>query len=138
MNCIREARIAAEVIKEQNFPFIISFVCNDQGLLSKEPLRDAVKELSKFNPMAFSINCAAPEIITKNIEELSNLTNKPLCAYGNGDGRPADKYGWEFSDNMNAEIYADYAKKWKKLGVKIIGGCCGTTPEYIKQLKKVL
>ena len=34
--------------------------------------------------------------------------------------------------------YMEEVKKWENLGSKIFGGCCGTTPEYIRELRKFL
>jgi len=59
-------------------------------------------------------------------------------AYANA-GELANEPGkWLFSKEMTPEKYAEYAKQWKTLGAKVIGSCCGTTPDYIRVLSAVL
>ena len=41
------------------------------------------------------------------------------------------------SKNINEWDYSSEAKKWLKNGASIIGGCCSTTPNHIKEIKKI-
>jgi 5-methyltetrahydrofolate--homocysteine methyltransferase len=36
------------------------------------------------------------------------------------------------------EVMADYARRMKELGVSVIGGCCGSTPEHIAAMRKAI
>ena len=58
----------------------------------------------------------------------------PLIAYGN-IGYPDDEIGWINTDAEDPVDYCRFAVGWP---AKIIGGCCGTTPAHIQQLKAVL
>ena len=40
--------------------------------------------------------------------------------------------------SMGAEEFAGHMKRMTEIGANIVGGCCGTTPEYIRQVKEAL
>ena len=42
---------------------------------------------------------------------------------------------WDFSKAISPQEYVKYAQEWVNMGTQIIGGCCGTTPEHIRELK---
>jgi homocysteine S-methyltransferase len=140
MNTIREAKIIAECAAYLAIPFATSFVCNDDGtLLSGESLNHAVNELKNFDPVFIGTNCAPISRIQKSVEILCAFENNfPICVYANGLGEPGEPLGWVFGDTgTEVQAYSTASKTWQELGVKIIGGCCGTTPEYIKNLKEL-
>ena len=59
--------------------------------------------------------------------------------YANGCGKPDDHLGWNFEGCINPlEQYLQFTQKWIEQGIKIIGGCCGTTPEYIKAISDLV
>ena len=55
----------------------------------------------------------------------------PLIAYGN-IGYPDEQVGWVNTDSEDPAIYCQHAARWP---VHIVGGCCGTTPDHIAELK---
>jgi 5-methyltetrahydrofolate--homocysteine methyltransferase len=58
--------------------------------------------------------------------------------YGNVGLPESDKHGWEFTHDVLEAEYAQHALEWRRAGVSIIGGCCGTTPAYIQAVAQVL
>ncbi len=84
---------------------------------------------------AIGINCSlGPEEIYPMAEKLCSCTTLPVIVKPNA-GLP----------NLNSESYdispgkfAENMQKIIDLGVSIVGGCCGTTPEYIAELKKLI
>ena len=85
------------------------------------------------------LNCAPLEVINQDFETLCENYTGYKGLYANGCGQPHDELGWEFDDNYDAQKkYVDYFKIWKKKGLKIIGGCCGTNPDYIRSLSRVI
>ncbi|MDP3724871.1 MAG: homocysteine S-methyltransferase family protein [Nanoarchaeota archaeon] len=138
MNTIAEAEVAACAARKTGKPFAISFVPDTSGdIFDGSSWKEAVEALAPLGPIAFLVNCARPEIITESIKKIKECTNIPFGGYGNGDGGPADKEGWEFKNKDDTELYVAEAAKWKKLGATIIGGCCGTNPEYTKRYVKI-
>src|SRR3712207_2175249 len=84
---------------------------------------------------ALGINCSlGPDEIFPMAETLSKIVNTSLIVKANA-GLPNLNTG---QYDIDEDLYADWANKIAKLGVKYIGGCCGTTPDYIKNIKSVL
>jgi methionine synthase I (cobalamin-dependent) len=73
------------------------------------------------------------EVTGPALEILSEHWNGPLMAYAEtGRFEPPN---WMFSNTTSPSDYAELASKWVDLGVQVIGGCCGTTPEHIAALR---
>ena len=84
---------------------------------------------------AIGVNCSlGPEELYPIIEKMAKYTNLPLVVKANA-GLP-DPVTNEF--NVTPEQFAESNFKIADLGVKIFGGCCGTTPEHLKALIKSL
>ena len=69
----------------------------------------------------------------ETIENMQAFTNKPLSAMPNA-GLPTTVEGRNLY-LCSAEYLAQYARRFLQEGVKIVGGCCGTTPEHIKEIR---
>jgi homocysteine S-methyltransferase len=138
MNTIREAAIAAEAARKAGLPFTVSFVCDDEGnLLSGEPIEDAVKALVPLGPMALGTNCRPLRKIEKSVDRLLASSPVPVMVYANGGGEPDHATGGWTSEQGDAEgDYVRHTEAWLAKGVKIVGGCCGTTPDYTQRMKK--
>lgn len=136
-NTIREAVIAAKLATITGTPVIVSFVCNPDGrILSGEALTEAADELLPLGVVAMGINCGPTPSLSAPLAELRTACGPdfPLIAYGN-IGYPDDEIGWVNTDAEDPVTYCRHAAGWP---AKIIGGCCGTTPAHIEQLKAVL
>ncbi|AZR72689.1 homocysteine methyltransferase [Anoxybacter fermentans] len=83
------------------------------------------------------INCTlGPEEMINVFKELANYTTKPLLVEPNA-GEPIYD-GKKLSYKMLPEHFAIYVEDFVDLGTNIIGGCCGTSPEHIKVMGKLL
>lgn len=83
---------------------------------------------------AIGINCSlAPEEIFPIAKRLAAFTTLPLIIKPNA-GLPNSKTG---AYDIDPVAYAQQMKPYASIGVKIVGGCCGTTPEYIRELISV-
>lgn len=141
MNSIEEATIALEAAKKTGLEVAVSFVCNDVGnLLSGESIEKAFNRILPFGPFAVLTNCSSPTTIGVSLKRLLKASDGviPIGVYGNGDGQPDNELGWKFTENMDAGKYLLHARKWLQDGASIIGGCCGTNPNYIKLIKRFL
>src|SRR5262252_4899206 len=79
------------------------------------------------------LNCSVgPQIILEAIEIMRPHTTRRLAAQPNA-GFPRDVGGRQIY-LASPEYMAKYARRLIGAGVKFIGGCCGTTPEHIKQI----
>ena len=139
MNTIREAYAACAAAKATGREVVVSFICNTKGdLYGGESLQQAVKTLAELNPAAFSINCVSPRHLMPPLRMLRSQTALPICVYGNIGIPESEQRGWEFTQDISEEEHALHARDWHKAGVSIIGGCCGTTPAYIKLVSSSL
>ncbi len=141
----REALIAAEAARSAGVDFAVSFLATESGnLLGGDSLSSAIAAILPFEPVAIGLNCAPPTGITRNLaaiawslrrESAATKTRYPaICAYGHiGNAIPLP--GWSYAESYGPEGYLKHARDWSRIGATIIGGCCGTTPEHIRQLK---
>ena len=135
MISLREIKAVCEAAKKVGLPLAVSFCCGKDGnLLSGEKLEEVVKFVEKYNPLFLSLNCMSLNLISKVLIKLRKITPLSIAVYAQGDGEPSDDEGWKFGGNNRPEIYSKYTQEWLKSGAQIIGGCCGTNPEYIKNL----
>lgn len=136
-NTIREAVIAAKLATVTGTPVLVSFVPDVNGhILSGETLTEAAEQLLPLGVVALGVNCGATTHLTAPLEELRAACGPdfPLIAYGN-IGYADDQIGWVNTDAENPAVYCQHAADWP---AKIVGGCCGTTPAHISNLKAVL
>jgi methionine synthase I (cobalamin-dependent) len=136
-NTVREAAVAAKLATITGTPVVVSFVCNTSGrILSGETLTEAADQLLPLGVVALGINCGPTPSLAKPLAELREVCGPdfPLIAYGN-IGYPDEKVGWVNTDAEDPVVYCRHAVDWP---VKILGGCCGTTPAHISKLKAVL
>ncbi len=134
INTIREAVIMAKLAVATGTPVVVSFVCDREGkILSGETLTEAANQLLPLGISAIGVNCGPTPDLAKPLAELQLACGKdfPLIAYGN-IGYADEEVGWVNTDSENPKAYCEHALHWP---VKIVGGCCGTTPEHIAELK---
>ncbi len=139
MNTIREAVAALGAANAGNLPALVAFVCgSDATLLSGEPVAEAVAAVEPLQPLAVLVNCCGVEDATDALAKLLATTSLPAGVYANGRGRPDDALGWAFAGGTSRRGYTRWAKQWLAMGARLIGGCCGTDPRYIKAVAKLL
>ncbi|MCX7878228.1 MAG: homocysteine S-methyltransferase family protein, partial [Ignavibacteria bacterium] len=95
-----------------------------------------VKLIDKSSASVISVNCVHPSIGEDVLRKLRSLTDKPLGIYCN-IGDPDYKEGDQLKPTVSPDEYYEYSKKWKAAGAKVIGGCCGTNPLYIRKLRQL-
>lgn len=136
---IREAVAAARAAIATGLPVLVSLVCGSDGkLLSGETVADAVAAVRPLGPDAIMVNCCpAPQVLHLLRVLEAAAPDLPRGAYANiGELDPVQ--GWRNTGAEDAEQYANWAGEWLKAGAQLIGGCCGTTPEHIRLLRKLL
>src|SRR5688572_22320495 len=94
----------------------------------------ALTAIEAMRPDIIGINCATgPSEMGEHIRHLSNFSRLPISVLPNA-GLPSVVDGKMHYD-LTAEQLCEHHRRFvTELGVSIIGGCCGTTPEYIKLL----
>ena len=137
-NTIREALAATRAAIETGLPVMVSFLCDSAGqLLSGESLHQAAKTVTEFEPLAILVNCLPGRSVPKALNELRNaVPDVPIGVYAN-TGEFDPERGWCATNLEDPVCYAEAAQSWRRLGAKLIGGCCGTTPDHIHELREV-
>ena len=87
--------------------------------------------------VAVGLNCSlGPAAMLESLDFIKKATTKPVSLQPNA-GLPRSVDGRTLY-MCTPEYMAEYAKRFYEKGVRIIGGCCGTTPEHIKQIAKAV
>jgi homocysteine S-methyltransferase len=91
---------------------------------------DIAKSLDAFGADIIGLNCSVgPQTILDAVEKMSKVTTKKLSAQPNA-GMPREVQGRSMY-MASPEYMATYAAHLVRAGAKVVGGCCGTTPEHI-------
>ena len=91
---------------------------------------DVAQRLDALGADVIGLNCSVgPQIILEAIERMVPVTRRKLSAQPNA-GMPRD-VGGRSMYMATPEYMATYARHLLQAGVKVIGGCCGTTPEHL-------
>jgi methionine synthase / methylenetetrahydrofolate reductase(NADPH) len=91
------------------------------------------KRLDEWGADVIGLNCSVgPHAMLEAVEKMRDVTRRKLSAQPNG-GLPRQLEGRMFY-MASPEYMAKYAKRLIQAGVKFVGGCCGTTPEHIRQM----
>ena len=89
-----------------------------------------------FHADVVGANCSVgPDAMVKVIERMKKVTALPLAAQPNA-GMPKLRNGSTYFP-LDANQMAEYARSFFRAGARILGGCCGTTPEYISHLRRI-
>ena len=93
--------------------------------------------LAEWGADVIGCNCSVgPVAMLDAIERVRALTSLPLAAQPNA-GMPRSVEGRNIY-LCSPEYMASYARKFVGAGVRLVGGCCGTTPEHIRVMKSAL
>lgn len=107
------------------------------GVTSADMTR-LVDDLADNAPLAFGANCGtgASDLLRTILGFAAQGVERPLIAKGNA-GIPKYVDGHIHYDGTPA-LMADYAVMARACGARIIGGCCGTMPEHLREMREAL
>lgn len=131
-----ELKAAILAVKENTrLPIITTMSFEDNGRTFSGCLPESFAiTATGLGVSALGVNCSlGPDEIYPIIERVSKVTNLPLVVKANA-GLP--NFQGEYT--MKSQEFAKSMAKIADLGVQYLGGCCGTRPEYIVELKKEL
>ncbi len=130
---------AIEELREERElpPLVISFTITDRAgrTLSGQTVEAFWNSVRHARPLAIGINCAlGADLMLPFARELSGLADCAISMYPNaGLPDPLSPGGYEHSAEHMAGILEEYAREGL---LNIVGGCCGTTPEYIAAIRE--
>ena len=134
---LRQALRAAREVNS-NLPVIAQVTIDEDGncLDGSSPETFAAK-LADWGADVIGCNCSVgPAPMLEALERVRRVTQAPLSAQPNA-GMPRSVEGRNIY-LCSPEYMASYAKKFVAAGIKVLGGCCGTTPDHIRAIKSAL
>ena len=135
--CLREAMVLARLLQE--FPSIdawISFSCLDGGHNSQgERIADCAAALRGHEQLsALGVNCTPPGYVAELLARMQEKADKPLLAYPNsGEAYDACAEAMEWRSRIGQRL-SEQVGNWYRAGARLIGGCCRSTPEDIREI----
>jgi|688.fasta_scaffold00058_60 5-methyltetrahydrofolate--homocysteine methyltransferase len=118
-------------------PVMISGTFDKGGrtFVSGQSLEAFFDSVSHFPMLSIGMNCAlGPDIMRPHLEELSHVASSYISCHPNA-GLPNAMGQYDLSPAQMAQMVGEYADNgW----VNIIGGCCGTTPDHIREIAAVV
>jgi 5-methyltetrahydrofolate--homocysteine methyltransferase len=136
---IQEARAALLAVQELGDPFAIvtmTFEREGRTLGGTDPL-SALVILQSLGAGAFGCNCSTgPEAMVDILASIKPQATVPLVAKPNA-GMPKLS-GRKTVYDMTADSFGAFGRAFASAGVNLLGGCCGTTPDHIRALKRAV
>jgi len=124
-----------------DLPIVVSF-SYDRGTRSMMGVKpkDVMKRYTEMGANVIGANCGTTlenmeAIVTEYVKTVPNF---PIWAKPNAGVPHMDIQTEQAIYDMGPEDMANFAKKYVALGAKILGGCCGSTPEHIEAIAKAV
>ncbi|HJU42215.1 MAG TPA: bifunctional homocysteine S-methyltransferase/methylenetetrahydrofolate reductase [Vicinamibacterales bacterium] len=117
-----------------DLPIVAQMTTEENGAsLDGAPAEEFATQLVAKGANVVGVNCSVgPAPMLETIERISDVTDVWLSAQPNA-GKPRDIEGRNLY-LCTPEYMASYARRFIAEGVRLVGGCCGTTPEHIRQI----
>nr|WP_284638922.1 bifunctional homocysteine S-methyltransferase/methylenetetrahydrofolate reductase [Paenibacillus chinjuensis] len=130
---LEELLLALKLIRKvSSIPVICQFATEGTGMTHDGiPLEEAFDKLKQHGADVIGFNCrSGPNGLLRSLEKVADVDGTlPFSVFPNA-GIP-DYVDGRYSYAATPEYFAETALKFAQLGARIIGGCCGTTPEHI-------
>ncbi|MFQ5934647.1 MAG: bifunctional homocysteine S-methyltransferase/methylenetetrahydrofolate reductase, partial [Dehalococcoidia bacterium] len=133
---IREAVLAAREVCD--LPVIAQMSFTEEGrTLAGDTPGHILEALHELQVQVIGANCSVgPEPMLRVVEEMTRTSKTFLSAQPNA-GFPSYQ-GGRFLYRSSPEYMAQYARRMAEAGVRVVGGCCGTTPDHIAAIRDAL
>lgn len=149
MSTAEEARAAATAACATGKPVWVAWTLHDNrlGVLrSGESIEEALAAIAHLPVCGHLLNCCPPESIEAGIPSLNSSNGSFRGGYANTfmpipsewtlDGSGEQDGLLAIRDELDAEAYGALALRWIAAGANVVGGCCGTSPEYIAAIAR--
>ncbi len=138
--CQLEGEALVELLAEfPETPAWLSFSCCDEAhVCHGEPFRACVA-LANASPqiVAVGLNCTPPPYVEPLLRAAAGVTDRPLLAYPNS-GERWDPVNQCWIEGSGATEFGPPSRRWYAAGARIIGGCCRTRPQDIRDMAQAL
>lgn len=134
---LHQAILAARDVKS-DLPVVAQITIDDEGVcLDGSSPEVAAAKLQSWNADVIGCNCSVgPVTMLEAVEKIVKVTDRPVSFMPNA-GMPRSVEGRNIYLS-SPEYMASYTRKAITAGARLVGGCCGTTPEHIRSMKSAL
>ena len=131
--CVVAAKEAKEILGLSEIPVFVTNVYDEKSsLLTGANPETMTAILEGLGVDALGLNCSlGPEQMIGVVERLINSSSIPVIVNPNA-GLPREENGKTVYD-VSPSVFAEKMLEIAKMGAAVLGGCCGTTPEFIKE-----
>jgi len=118
-----------------SLPIVAQMTTEEDGnSLDGTPPEQFGPELERLGVEVIGVNCSVgPAPMLETVARMSRAVDRPLAAQPNA-GNPRDVEGRTIY-LCSPEYMASYARRFVARGVRLVGGCCGTTPDHIREIR---
>ena len=137
---LEELLAAIDAIRSfSSLPIVAELTFSEEGTTFGGTLpREAAARLKEKNVQAIGANCTlGPQLLLPILQEFTSVEGLPLTAMPNA-GFPKRVGDRVVYPRSSPDYFALFAREAADLGVRLIGGCCGTTPEHIRALAEAV
>src|SRR2546426_974375 len=137
---LQELLLAIDAVRSfSRLPIVAQLTYSEEGTTHGDVrARDAALRLKEENVQVIGANCTlGPQALLPILQELVSVNDRPVSAMPNA-GFPKRQGDRIVYPRSSPEYFALFAREAADLGVRLIGGCCGTTPEHIRALAEAV
>ncbi len=141
ISSLDEMRLAVEAARAgSDLPIVAQMTFADDGrTIGGNTVADVVEMLSSFNVDVIGVNCSVGPRHTVDVLKELTVAGGPEIHYS---GQPNAGFPAQVGDRVmypsSADYFAGYAREAVGLGLSIVGGCCGTTPQHIRAMRTAI
>ncbi len=136
---LAELKLAVNAVRSvSGLPIVAQLTFTEEGITpGGETPEEAIAGLEGLPIAAAGCNCSVgPELLRRVVERMANVSPLPISALPNA-GLPTYKDG-RLQYSASPEYFAEQARQMALSGAVLLGGCCGTTPTHIAQVRDAL
>ena len=135
----KQAEIATKQALSYGVPVIVEISGVSGGTVGTGlDVRVFAQELEQLGAHAVGINCRGPHDLVGAMELIAPVVRTPIVVQPNAGNPRVEQGEIALSYTVEAEVFSDYVEKLVELGANMIGGCCGTTPEYTAKIRQTV
>jgi methionine synthase I (cobalamin-dependent)/5,10-methylenetetrahydrofolate reductase len=137
---LEELLIAIDAIRSfSGLPIVAELTYSEEGTIYGDVLpTDAAAQLKNKNVQVIGANCTlGPQALLPILQELTGVADVRVSGMPNA-GFPKREGDRIVYPKSSPEYFALFAREAAALGVRILGGCCGTTPDHIRAMAEAV
>ena len=151
LSSINEIKLGIESIKEFNKPYLVGVhISEGTKLPSGEKISELRDSFDTDKLLGLTLSCVSPENFELNINEIKNLgmffgfklngfiKTNPIPKFDKNKKTENPNKLLGIRKDLTPEKMSKFAKKFKDEGATILGGCCETKPQHIKEMAKLV